>query len=69
MAANNIYRIVYHFEKGGKRVSDTQTDVIIASDSTFNSINTVLSNNSKTNNGIGSLVIETIAHVSAGFLS
>lgn len=74
MAANNVYRVTYHFEVGGKRSSETFQDNVVASDSTFNSINTVLNNNSKLQNQAGSsiaktLVIETIGHISANFLS
>ena len=69
MSANNVYRVTYHFEKSGKRASDTQQDNVIASDSTFNSISTVLNNNSKTNNGIGTLVIESVQHISSMYLS
>lgn len=69
MAANNIYRVIYHFESGGKRVSDTFQDVILASASDYNSIATVLTNNSKTNNGKGTLVISSMGHVGGNFLS
>ena len=69
MAVNNVYRVVYHFEKGGKRVSDTASDFVIAADSTYGSLNTVLANNGKTNNGVGSLAIETFTHVGSSHLS
>lgn len=70
MAASNLYRVTYHFEVGGKRISDTFQDNIIASASDYNSLASVLSSNSKTNNGKGTLVISGQGHISAsGILS
>lgn len=69
MAANNLYRVIYHFESGGKRVSDTFQDTILASASDYNTLAGVLSSNSKTNNGKGTLVISSMGHVGTNFLS
>lgn len=67
MAANNCYRVTYHFEVSGKRASDTFQDNVVAASQDYNTISTVLSNNGKTNNGKGTLVIESIGHAgSAG---
>lgn len=69
MSTTSIYRVTYHFEKNGRRISETFQDNCIAADSTFSSINTVLANNNKL--GAGTLVIEGVYHVGAAgaFLS
>lgn len=69
MSANNMYRVTYHFEKSGKRCSETFQDNIIAADSSYNTLSAVLSGNSKTNNGQGTVVIEGFSHVSGSALS
>lgn len=71
MATNNVYRVTYHFEKNGRRCSDTFQDNVIAASQDYNTISSVLSSNSKTNGGQGTLVIVSIGHVQAAnsFLS
>ena len=71
MSTTSIYRVTYHFETNGKRISDTSQDNVAASGSDYASLSSVLSSNSKTNGGKGTLVIESIGHVGAlsGFLS
>lgn len=64
MSTNSVFRVTYHFETSGKRVSDEFQDNVLASGQDYNSISTVLTNNGKTNNGKGTLVIVGIGHVS-----
>jgi len=71
MSTSSVFRVTYHFEKNGKRCSDTFQDNVLAASSGFDALTAVLTNNGKTNNGIGSCVIESVGHVSAAsnFLS
>ena len=71
MATNNVYRVTYHFEQGGKKISEQFQDNVLASGSDYASISGVLNSNGKTNNGHGTLVITSIGHVgaAAGVLS
>lgn len=71
MSTSSVYRVTYHFEKNGKRCSETQQDNVMAAGSDYPTISSVLSGNGKTNNNIGTLVIESVGHVSGAqtFLS
>lgn len=62
MSTSGIYRVTYHFEKSGRRVSDTFQDNILASGQDFNSLNAVLSSNGKLQAGC-QLVIDAVGHV------
>lgn len=63
MSANNLWRVTYHFETSGKKVSDVFQDNVIAASSDYNTIAAVLSGNSRTNNGRGTLVIVSVQHL------
>ena len=65
MATTSIYRVTYHFETNGKRISDTSQDNVVATGPDYASLSSVLSSNSKTNGGKGTLVIESVGHVGA----
>jgi hypothetical protein len=71
MSTSSVYRVTYHFEKSGKRCSETQQDNVTAAGSDYPTISAVLAANGKTNNGLGTLVIESVGHVAGvgGFLS
>jgi hypothetical protein len=64
LPTKNLYRVTYHFEVNGKPVSDNFQDNVLAADQT--TIKTVLSSNSKTNNGVGTLVITGVGHACGG---
>ena len=64
MAISSVYRVTYHFEKNGKRCSDTAQDNVLAAASDYNTIADVLTADGRTNNGVGTLVIESIGHAS-----
>lgn len=68
---NNLYRVTYHFETNGKRVSETAQDNVLCASQDYTTLAAVLSGNSKTNNGHGTLVIEGVGHIGAqmGILS
>lgn len=61
----NIYKVHYHFEAGGKRISETYIDNVSAAASDYNSIKTVLSNNSRLR-GPGTLVIDDVMGTPSG---
>jgi hypothetical protein len=63
MASNNLYRVTYHFETGGKKVSEIFQDNVLAATQDYNTIAAVLSGNSRTNNNKGTLVIVSIQHL------
>lgn len=65
-ASLNVYRVTYHFEKSGKKCSDVFQDNVAAADSSFATISAVLSGNSKTNQGQGTI---QIVSVGAGLIS
>jgi hypothetical protein len=62
VATNTEYRVTYCFELNGKRCSETFQDNVLAADQNYNTIKTILTNNGRTNNGIGTLKIEGIGH-------
>lgn len=63
MAATNLYRVTYHFETIGKRVSEEFQDNVVAASSDYATIAGVLSGDSRTNGGHGTLVITSIGHI------
>ena len=65
MATNNVYRVTYHFETSGKKVSEQFQDNVLASGQDYATIAAVLNSNGKTNGGHGTLVITSIGHVGA----
>ncbi len=69
--SSNLYRVTYHFETGGKKVSEVFQDNVLAAASDYSTISAVLAGNGKTNNNKGTLVIESIGHVGgvSGILS
>lgn len=64
MAANNVFRVAYHWEKSGLRASETLVVYAIASSATQANVFTVLNNNSKVPTGLNqsNLVIENATH-------
>ncbi len=71
MAANNVYRVFYHFEKSGLRQTETFTDEVIVSATDKGSIFNVLNSNSKVPLGytVTGLQITGMAHINANVLS
>lgn len=65
MAANSEYRVTYHWEKGGKRASETLQANVIAADQGSTTIFNVLNTNSKVPTGLtaANLAIEAIGNV------
>jgi len=63
MASNNVYRVTYHFEQGGKKISEVFQDNVLAADQGYDTIKSVLNNNARTNNNKGTLVIVSVGHV------
>ena len=63
MAATNLYRVTYHFETVGKRVSEEFQDNVVGATSDYATIAGVLSGDSRTNGGPGTLVITSIGHI------
>jgi hypothetical protein len=61
----NIYKVHYHFEAGGKKTSPEYIDWVSASANDFNSLRTVLSNNSRLL-GPGTLVIDACMSAPSG---
>lgn len=64
---NNVYRVTYHFEKNGKRVTDTFQDNVLASATDITTIYSVLNGNSRVPGGYNqsNLVITGIGHAAA----
>lgn len=54
-----IRKILYHFETGGKKISPEYSDYVSVASDDYNSIKTVLSNNSRLL-GAGTLVIDAV---------
>ena len=69
MAISSLYRVTYHFEKNGKRVSDTLQDTVLVSSGDINTITAALTNNGRTNNGVGSIVFDGGNHIHGAVLS
>lgn len=61
MSTTNIYKVGYHFEQGGKKSTQDYFDYVSASASDYNSLQTVLSNNSRLQSG--KLVIDSVSNV------
>jgi len=61
----NIYKVHYHFEYSGKKASPEYIDWVSASANDYNSIKTVLNNNSKLLGG-GTLVIDAVQACPSG---
>ncbi len=61
--STNVYRVHYHFENAGKQSSPEYLDYVSVAAGDYNSIKTVLSNNSRLR-GSGTLVIDQV--VSSG---
>lgn len=68
MATNNLYRVTYHFESGGKKISDQCQDNVLAAGEDYGTIAAVLSGNGRNNGGHGTLVITSIGHFGGGAL-
>lgn len=64
MAANNVFRVAYHWEKSGLRASETLVAYIIAASATQGNIFNVLNTNSKVPSGLNqsNLYIENATH-------
>ncbi|HXF14693.1 MAG TPA: hypothetical protein VN517_16170 [Terriglobales bacterium] len=60
----NTYKVIYHFEVGGRKSGVEYSDYVQATASDYNSIRTVLSNNSKLK--AGTLVIDSVNEVGHG---
>ena len=60
----NTYKCTYHFEQGGKHSSQNYQDYIQATASDFNSLKTVLSNNSRIRPG--TLVFDSVQEIGRG---
>jgi hypothetical protein len=65
MATNNVYRVTFHFEKNGRKCSDQFQENVIAAGEDYASLSSVLSGNSKTNGGQGTLVITSVGQTSS----
>jgi len=57
MTTTMVYKVHYHFESGGKKISPDYIDYVSVAASDYNSIKTVLSNNARLL-GAGTLVID-----------
>jgi len=66
MATNTVYRVTYHFEKNGKKISEQFQDNVIASGQDYASLSAVLSSNNRTNQGQGTLVITSVGQTAVG---
>ena len=62
MAVVNCYKVHYHFERSGKKVSEDYTNYVQAADNSFSSISSVLSSNSLIRGG-NTLVIDSVQNV------
>ena len=67
MATVNIFKVHYHFESGGKKSSMEYIDYVSCSLGDYNSIKTVLSNNSLLR--AGTLVIDSVQNIGVGAYS
>ena len=65
MGTTNIYKVHYHFEFSGKNASPAYTDYVSAAANDYESIKTVLANNSRLL-GSGKLVIDSVAASPSG---
>jgi hypothetical protein len=61
MATTNIYKVNYHFEQGKNKSSQDYSDYVSAAANDYNSIQSVLSSNSKLQ--AGKLVIDAVQNV------
>jgi len=66
--STSIFRVLYHFENAGKKASPDYIDYLSAADSSYNSLRTVLSNNSKLL-GPGTLVIDSAHNIGTATLT
>lgn len=64
MSVVNTYRVLYHFEQSGKKSGPDYADYVQSSANDYNSLKTVLSNNSKLRPG--TLVIDSAQEVGHG---
>lgn len=64
MGTTQVWKVTYHFEYGGKKASQDYIDYVSAADSTYGSIKTVLSNNSRLQGG--ALVIDAVQSTPSG---
>lgn len=64
MAAVNTYHVFYHFEQSGKKVGGDFTNYLQAAAGDYNSLRTVLSNNSKLM--AGTLVFDSVQEIGHG---
>ena len=62
----NLYKVTYHFEISGKKSGPEYVAHVNAAANDFNSIKTVLSNNSLAVKGPGTLVIDDVVNMGAG---
>lgn len=60
--AVKIYKITYHYERGGKVASHTMQDLVSATASTAAAVATVLTSNGKGAPSGSTLVIDSIAN-------
>lgn len=65
MTTTNVYKIHYHFEAGGKKISPDYVDYVSAAGNDYNSLKTVLSNNNRLL-GPGTLVIDAVQNLPSG---
>lgn len=59
-AVLNMYRVTYHFESSGRKISDTLQDNVAAAAGDYDTLAAVLSGNNKKNGSHGTLVIESV---------
>lgn len=57
----NIYKVLYHFEQGGKKTGLEYSDYVSAAANDYNSIKAVLNTNSRLLSG--AMVIDSIQNV------
>ena len=65
MSTTNIYRVLYHFEWGGKKASQDYQDYISAAANDFETLKAVLSSNSRLQGG-SKLVIDAVTATPSG---
>jgi hypothetical protein len=65
VSTTNIYRVLYHFEWGGKKASQDYQDYVSAAANDYESIKAVLANNSRVQGG-SKLVIDAVTATPSG---
>ena len=65
MSTTQVFKVHYHFEAAGKKISPDYYDWVSTAGTDYNSIKTVLSNNGKLL-GPGTLVIDAVLNHPSG---